>query len=97
MNSKASIEFIINNRCSISRFGDGEFYILVGRNGNTFQIADANLAARLRHILMTDDAPDHMICIPYPFKGTSVLRPLSRFFWGGILLQQYRFFITFIL
>lgn len=82
LNSLLSVQYIIDNRCSVSRFGDGEFDVLMGKNGNTFQVADTRLAGMLKHILVSNDAPNHMIGIPLPLKGTSGLRPSSRDFWG---------------
>ena len=82
LDSMTSIQYIIDNRCSVSRFGDGEFDVLMGKNGNTFQIADRQLAERLKEVLISNDVPNHMIGIPQPLKGVSGLRPLSRDFWG---------------
>lgn len=82
MNSLDSIKYIIRTRCSVSRFGDGEFDVLIGKNGNTFQVADRQLAERLKEVLVSNDVPNHMIGIPRPLKGMSGLRPLSRDFWG---------------
>ena len=77
LNSLDSIKYIIRTRCSVSRFGDGEFDVLIGKNGNTFQVADRQLAERLKEVLVSNDVPNHMIGIPRPLKGMSGLRPLS--------------------
>ena len=82
VDSMGSIRYIIENRCSVSRFGDGEFDVLLGKNGNTFQKANTQLAELLKKVITSVDAPNHMIGIPYPLKSTSGLRPLSRDFWG---------------
>lgn len=82
LDSKKSIQYIIDNRCSVSRFGDGEFDILMGKDGNTFQKANQNLAERLKEVLTATDAPNHIVGLPYPLKDTSNLRPSSRDFWG---------------
>ena len=39
MNSIDSIQYIIDKKCSVSRFGDGEFFVLMG-GGNSFQEPD---------------------------------------------------------
>ncbi len=45
---------IIKNNCSISRFGDGEFDIIFGKD-IPFQKYDAKLAEKMRNILFTND------------------------------------------
>lgn len=94
--SMNSIQYIIDNRCSVSRFGDGEFDVLLGKNGNTFQTANAKLAERLKHILVSNDAPNHMVGIPRPLKGTDDLRPLSRDFWGYYIKENINYLLPFI-
>ena len=95
LNSFSSIQYIIDNKCSVSRFGDGEFDILMGKDGNTFQKANEKLAERLKEVLTATDAPNHIVGIPYPLKDTSRLRPSSRDFWGfytlwyGKVLKSY--------
>lgn len=76
-----SIQYIIDHKCSVSRFGDGEFDVLLGRDGNTFQKSNPRLAQKLRHVLISHDVDNHVIGIPYPLKYTKNLRPLSRDFW----------------
>lgn len=96
LDSMSSIQYIIDNRCSVSRFGDGEFDVLMGKNGNTFQIANARLAGMLRCVLVSNDAPNHMIGVPLPFKGTSGLRSLSRDFWGYYVKENISNILPFL-
>lgn len=49
--------------CSMSRYGDGELNMILGRNFSTFQRSDERLVRRLREIL-TSNTPNHMVCIP---------------------------------
>lgn len=88
LTSKASIEYILKHNCSVSRFGDGEFDVLMGKDGNTFQKANALLAERLKTVLTATDAPNHIVGLPYPLKSTKNLRPLSRDFWGYYVKQN---------
>ena len=81
LDSMASVRYIIDNRCSVSRFGDGEFDVIMG-GSEGYTRPDARLAASLKHVLMSMDAPNHIVGIPLPMKGISGLRPLSRDFWG---------------
>lgn len=81
LDSMQSIKYIIDNRCSVSRFGDGEFYVMMGL-GNGFQTPDPKLAARLMEVMSANDAPNHMIGIPLPLKDVSMLVDgWPRFFW----------------
>ena len=82
LESEASIQFIIDNKCSVSRFGDGEFDIMLGRNGNTFQKANPRLAEKLKQVLTSHEILNHIVGLPYPLKSTRNLRPSSRDFWG---------------
>lgn len=81
LSSEDSIRYIIEHRCSVSRFGDGEFFIMMGK-AMGFQQPDSALAERLKQVLTSSDAPNHRIAIPLPLKGTSGLRPSSKEFWG---------------
>lgn len=89
LKSEASIQFIIDNKCSVSRFGDGEFDIMLGRNGNTFQKANPRLADKLRQVLTSHEILNHVVGLPYPLKSTQNLRPSSRDFWGYYTLNNY--------
>lgn len=82
LNSLDSIQYIIEHKCSVSRFGDGEFDVMMGKDGNTFQKADNCLAERLMHVLTATDVPNHIVGIPLPLKCTTNLRASSRDFWG---------------
>ncbi|MBO5428232.1 MAG: DUF1792 domain-containing protein [Prevotella sp.] len=87
LDSLDSIKYIIENKCSLSRFGDGEFDIILGKNGNTFQVADEQLAERLKQVLMSNDVPNHVVGIPFPMKSTKNLRESSAEFWGYYALR----------
>lgn len=49
-----TIEEIINNKCSIARFGDGEFDMICG-TGMKYQIYDEILAKRLKQVLNSNE------------------------------------------
>lgn len=81
LDSMSSVQYIIDNRCSVSRYGDGEFDVIMG-GSEGYTRPDVKLAASLKHVLTSTDAPNHIVGIPLPLKGISGLRPLSRDFWG---------------
>jgi glycosyltransferase family protein len=57
-----AIDKIIKERCSISRFGDGEFEIIAGRARPIFQQPDTELADRLKEVL-NSNLPNHILAI----------------------------------
>ncbi len=88
LNSIDSIRYIIDHRCSVSRFGDGEIVMYFGGGYSGYQGADALLAMRLRQVLTADDAPNHVVGLPLPLKKTGNLRPSSREFWDYFTLRK---------
>ena len=72
LNSLDSIRYILNHRCSVSRYGDGEFYVMMGK-GNGFQTPNPLLAQRLKDVIMANDVSNHMIGIPISIKDVSGL------------------------
>ena len=47
MSDEETIDYILNNECSISRFGDGELMIMLGRNISWFQDGTTTIKDRL--------------------------------------------------
>jgi hypothetical protein len=62
-----TLEFIINEGVSVSRFGDGEFGLINGQ-GLIFQSYVPELGVRLREII-TSNQEKHIVCIPDVFKS----------------------------
>lgn len=56
-----TVNRIVNERLSVSRFGDGEF-ALMRNHGIGFQAADERLSERLKEVLNTD-VPGLLVCI----------------------------------
>ncbi len=48
---------------SMSRYGDGELNMILGRNFSTFQCPDTELITRLKEILRSS-LPKHLVCLP---------------------------------
>ncbi len=94
LDSFESIQYIIDHRCSVSRYGDGELGLLLGQ-GIGFQNADKNLGERLIHVLQANDAPNHIVGVPYYLKNVDGTVGVTRTFWGdfvckyGKLLRPY--------
>lgn len=86
LDSFASIQYIIDHRCSVSRFGDGELSYFWGMQVG-FQNCDAKLVERLRHVLSVTDAPNHVVGLPYFLKNVDGTVGITRTFWGDFVCK----------
>jgi len=78
---ESTIDFVIKNHVSVSRFGDGELRWMIGEEtGYGFQQSDKLLALRLRSVLESN-IPNHIVCIPNVFGNTKYLIPGNRVAW----------------
>lgn len=87
LNSIETVHYILEHRCSVSRFGDGELrmithYLRHGDKNNfnvdTFQQYDKELAKRLFEVLLSMTS-GCLICIPYAFKDFSIFEGYEKF------------------
>lgn len=53
--NEEAVDRIVNGRCSLIRFGDGEFAIMAGIQRAPFQDYDENLAGRLMEVIQTEN------------------------------------------
>lgn len=96
MTSFDSIRYILNYHCSVSRYGDGEFYVMMGE-GNGFQEPNPKLAERLKQVILANDAPNHMVGIPLPMKDVSgLIDGFPPFFWRYYMGKHVFFIDKFI-
>lgn len=84
LDSFDSIQYILERKCSVSRYGDGELAMIYGKNIG-FQNADAELVERLKYVLQATDAPNHIVGVPYYLKNVDGLVSLTRTFWGDFM------------
>lgn len=87
LDSFKSIQYIIDNRCSVSRYGDGELSFFCGVKEG-YQDIDEKMIGRLEEVLRASDAPNHIIGIPYFLKDVSGTVKGTRGFWG-FLVRKY--------
>lgn len=71
---------VINDKCSVSRFGDGEFAILMLLHDLRFQIIDTALSMRLNEVIKSQ-LDNHIVCLPPVFDSVDYLSDLPRTFW----------------
>lgn len=86
LNSKQTVKRIINTNCSISRYGDGEFGMIFGRESG-FQVYDKVLANRLLEIIKSDNACV-LVCLPYSLRSTRKMNSSSSAFWDSLFIND---------
>lgn len=89
MSSSETIEYIINNKVSIARYGDGEFlWALEKRQKGNFEKNSPQLAKRLTEVLLSPQS-NLLIGIPDIFENLdNVGRIEARTYWEGLLLRH---------
>lgn len=89
MDSEATISYICENGCSVSRYGDGELQMMSHylQNGSpddfhvdTFQNFNRDLAQRLVEIYQRRNN-QHLVCLPYSFKKAVGYNVYESLFW----------------
>lgn len=83
-----TLQFINETRCSVSRYGDGEFDMIIG-GCRGFQSYNKKLAIRLKDILQSD-LPNHIVCLPYTLKCTANQRGYAHYFWKNYFQTHYK-------
>lgn len=81
-----TVNMIINEKASMSRFGDGEFSLIQGRNLK-FQQYDPAIGEELRNILRLSpsDRTGILICIPDVFESQKQFTPRAEKYWKSYL------------
>ncbi|WP_434798706.1 SP_1767 family glycosyltransferase [Terrisporobacter vanillatitrophus] len=74
-----TLEKIINEEISMSRYGDGELSLIKGENLK-FQSYNEELAKRLREILHSNKE-NHIVCLPNIFEGLDEYTDTSKLYW----------------
>ena len=88
-----TIRKIIDDRCSVSRFGDGEVLLTSPEKEIRFQKGDPLLAKRLTEVLQSHEE-GHIVCISDAFRDLYRYNRKSRRFWrthfySGTKILQY--------
>lgn len=81
MTPRKSIKYIEKTRCSVARFGEGEFELILWSERNLgFQEHNDELTKRLEEVLASQN-PNLLICIPYALNNIWGRTQESRNFW----------------
>jgi glycosyltransferase family protein len=87
LSSIDSIKYILTHKCSVSRFGDGEFFVIMGK-GNGFQEPNDKLKHLLINVL-NSNITNHVIGLPLPLKDLSNLDDFPLFFWSNFTARNF--------
>lgn len=87
LNSFDSIQYIIDNRCSLSRFGDGEFDLMRGES-IPFQKSSEKLTNSLKLLFFANDDITFKVGIPYTLKDVSGTLTFACDFWGKYVKEH---------
>lgn len=82
-NTDETLEKIINEKCSISRFGDGEFSLIYNESLK-FQPRNDELIIRLKEILKSEEK-NHIVCIPNTFGDMEWATEKAKLYWTKYL------------
>ena len=64
MSPKRTIQYIIDHRCSVSRFGDGELSLMIDNESSIgFQSGDEELRKKLKSVFLVNNS-NILICLP---------------------------------
>lgn len=88
-----TLQDIIENNLSISRFGDGELSIMCGGSIG-FCRKDKKLEQRLKDIPI-NPIEKHMICLPPMLQSMAGLTKRSRKYWRNLLATEYPIWINY--
>lgn len=84
--NEQTVRRLVSERCSISRFGDGEFSLLAGYNTD-FQKSNPRVVRILREILTLND-DKFMVGIPYVWKNLFPLKYRAFEYWSSYLTNN---------
>jgi glycosyltransferase family protein len=88
LDDEATLDRIIKDGYSVSRFGEGEFRV-IGGGGNGLQDPDSALAERLRETIRDPRNPKCLICLPEPFLRMGDLKWKSRIWWAEYVYAKH--------
>lgn len=83
-----TIDFVIKNRVSVSRYGDGEFLWMMGIPQKSFQDYSEEMRNRLINIIKSNNKA-HIVCLPDAFRSVENYNKTAKIFWLRFL-GRYR-------
>lgn len=80
MSSIQTIKYILKHKCSVTRFGDGEFKLMLKNADIGFQKRDDSLAENLTRVLC-EHHDSLLICVPGTFNSVRGCNDFAHRFW----------------
>lgn len=86
-----TLDHIIKNKLSVSRYGDGEILLMNNKRSISFQDSDLELSRRLNEVFRSKSSK-HIVCIPDIFSGVDKYIKRTRYIWMTFLIKNYKQF-----
>ena len=87
--TETTLLHILKNKCSVSRYGDGELNQSWSKYNIGFQQHNLELSKKLRDLLHNStNAPNHIICLPFPYNETKHLTARAASFWIKLRIKH---------
>lgn len=80
MDSKETIEYIKEHNCSIARYGDGDFGLMMQEGNEGYQKITPELAQALKQVF-SNDSPNLLVCIPRYLNSTRGCTQKAKNYW----------------
>ena len=87
-----TLDYVIENKSSIIRFGDGEMDLMLGKS-IPYQVYDENLASQLKEIISLQSDKKLVIGLPNVFADRSNFTPAAEAFWKGHLEHHLKDYV----
>lgn len=85
-----TIKYISDNKCSVARYGDGEFKLCIGASAKS-QKADRNMAEQMRFLLRDTNNKNLLVCIPRIYEPRSDWPTQEKWNFWKQFAQQSRY------
>lgn len=88
MSIEETIHKIVNDKCSIARFGDSEILYIVDKLNLPYQVYDSKLSGRLKQILSSAD-PNMLVGLPLGYRTIDIFQRDIQVFWRSQISWAY--------
>ena len=75
-----TVQYVLDKKCSIGRYGDGEVCMMNNRMPKSFQTFDADFSERLKQVAKSADET-FLVCLPYALVSFKNLNSFAKNFW----------------
>ena len=95
MTSEQTVTYIKKHNCSIARYGDGDFGLMLKTAEEGYQNISDELSEALKNVFK-NSSKDLLICIPYPMVSTREFLPHGKKFWRNWSIECQKKIVTTI-